>query len=164
MPRKPTRYANHPITKYVRSLDGEFYLGREVAELLDCSITTLANIRRSSKSPMGPTHNAQYGSVVLHLYTRARVDKIAEYMREISGEERGLKRRGPIVLWTRSETHTRRREFGRARTYRNRAAVYREQGQTEKAEELEQRSAAVLSKLEKVRLQRRRAARRVKRK
>lgn len=153
MPAKPG-YANHPLVQFVRSLEGEFYLAREVAEQLEVSKSMLALVRQNSPHPMGATHKAQYGSIVLHLYTPQRIAEIAEYMRTSAGHDLGNRKRGPVAMWTKTEQQRRRRNFDRARQYRKRAEGYRAAGSEKQAARMERMAAAVVTQLEKARQRR----------
>jgi hypothetical protein len=148
MPGKPsTRYANHPLVKFVRDLDGDYYLTREVAEQLDCSESMLIYLRRRSEKPLGPTHQASYGGIGIHLYTPERIAEIAQYLAENSGRALGYKRRGPALLWTKAEQLERDRDKMRARNYRVRGAAYAAQGEDEKAARMEKMNTELQDRL-----------------
>lgn len=147
-------YGGHPMVQFVRSLEGEFYLAREVAEQLGCSRTMLAYLCNRSDPPLGPTHRAQYGSVVLNLYTPERVAELAEYYKQVAKVDKGNHRRGPTPMWTQTEARRRIREQNRVVNYRVRAAACREQGREKEAIRLENLTAPLLAKLEKAKIQR----------
>lgn len=146
-----TRYANHPIVKYVRSMPEELYLTREAADQLNCSKGYLKMLPKTTTVHVGPTHQAQYGAKILHLYTPTRIEAIRVYMKELSGIDKGLGRRGPTRLWTKSETISRQRAFARMRTYTLRAVEYRNAGRTDRALDMETRAAALRDSLETAR-------------
>lgn len=153
-----TKYGNHPLVKYVRSMDEELYLGREVAEQLGCSSAMLAYLRHTSPTPMGATHKAQYGATQMHLYTPARIAEIEAYLKQISRKKNGgtRRRRGPVKLWTTTEMYNRARAFDRVRNYRRRALAYREAGAVDKAVRLEKLIAELTEMLGKALAARRR--------
>src|SRR3954462_11006517 len=147
------RYANHPMVKYVRSVPDDYYLAREVCELLDCSAATLIYLPKRSGLPLGPSHQAKYGSVILHLYTQQRIDAIAEYLTTYR-QPRGGPRHGPETMWTRTEQTHRWRERNRMRNYHKRAVIHTAAGETEKAARLLTMEAALMAELEAARLER----------
>lgn len=149
MARRPTRYANHPMVRYVRSLPGEYYLAREAAQRLGCSQSTIAYL--GSQHPelqLGPTHKAQYGSVVLHLYTPERIEQIRAYLQRTRSDGNRRIRSGRPRVWTASEVNARRRAFHRVRKYRRRAALAREQGQDDRAAGLQRQAEALQAQLD----------------
>jgi hypothetical protein len=112
----------------------------------------LAYLRTRSSEPVGPTHQAQYGGIVLYLYTPERIAEIAECMKKLSGE--GNRRRGPALLWTRTELTNRRRMQNRVINCRHRAADLREQGREKDAVKQDKLVAGMVSRLEKSKIQR----------
>jgi hypothetical protein len=156
MGQKPaSRYANHPMIKYVRSLPGEFYLAREVAQMVGCSPRMLAYINKHSPTPMGATHQAQYGGTALHLYTPERVEEIREYLRaRVTKADQGYRQKGPAVMWTHTEAAQRRRERDRARHYRRKAAQYRATDREKDALRMDRTADAITARLDKEKLAR----------
>jgi hypothetical protein len=148
------RYANHPLVQFVRALDGEFYLTREVADQVDCSVAMLDYLRRRSTDPLGPTHQARYGGIELHLYTPERIAEIAKYIAENSRHARGQGRHGPTILWTRTEQLARSRNMDRARNYRVRGARYAAEGKTKEAARMAKMNTTLRAKLDKERAKR----------
>lgn len=146
-PALGSRYGDHPMVKYVRSLPGEFYLTREVADMLDVSEDQLVHLRRHAHPPLGPTHRAQYGGVTLYLYSAQRAAEIAERVKTTRGA-------GRPSLWTKTESTRRRRDRIRARNYRVRAAKYTEQGQLEQAARMQQMNDDLLAELDKAKRRR----------
>lgn len=148
------RYADHPLVKFVRSLDGEYYLIREVAQMLGVSEPMLTYLRRSSPTPLGATHKAQYGSIMIRLYTPERIAEIAEYMKTATGHDLGNAKRGPAQMWTPTEYHRRRRDQDRLRRYRQRAVSYRQRGMEKEATRMDRMATAMDTRLEKARVRR----------
>jgi hypothetical protein len=148
--RKPRAvYAMHPMVQYVRSLPEDLYLAREVAEMIGCSKAMLLYISRHSDTPMGPTHQARYGATVLHLYTPQRIEQISEYLkREVTKADKGYRQKGPLQMWTHTERVQRRRDQDRVRSYRKRAARYREEGDEKRAARMDRMDAALTARLE----------------
>lgn len=156
--RKPgARYANHPLVKFVRGLEGEYYLASEVADILGCAPSMLDFLRRRAKTPLGATHKAQYGAIVVHLYTPERVAEISDYLRSMRAQEAALGNkggRGPVRLWNATEYQHRIRESTRARNYRVRAAGYRARGLEADAARMDDMAAALAAELAKDRAER----------
>lgn len=154
MGRKPgATYGSHPLVRYVRSLEGEYYLIREVAEMLGCSMRRLEWLRGHTDPPLGATHRAQYGGTVVHLYTPERIEAISEYLKQAAAKAT-QKHHGSLSLWTTTERHQRERDLGRAYRYRARAAAYTAKGKTEEAAQQTEKSVTMLANLEKARLKR----------
>lgn len=74
----------NPTTRLVRSLDGDYFMVREVAETLGVSQTTLRKFL-SSEDPehanLRPSHMVAFGKVNVYLYTRDDVDRIRAYLK-----------------------------------------------------------------------------------
>lgn len=155
MLKRPTRYANHPIIKYVRSMPEPLYLPREVAQQLNVAARSLRYAQQHSEAALGPTHKAQYGATVLHLYTPQRIEQLRAYFDRNDTPGQKAVRRGPPKLWTQTETASRRRRFDQARKYSFRAVDYDSAGNTAMAEKMRGKAAATLAQLEKQRLERR---------
>jgi hypothetical protein len=147
------RYADHALVRYVRSLNGQFYLAREVCELLDCAGSTLINLPRRSGLPLGPTHQVRYGGITLHLYTPQRIEAIAEYLKEFRKPRNG-RRSGPDTMWTRAEQTQRWRARNRLYNYRHRAEQYTAAGDDANATRMLQQADTVNAELQRSRLNR----------
>jgi hypothetical protein len=144
------------MVKYVRSLPDTYYLIREVADMVGCTVAMVVWVQRHTDPPLGPTHKAQYGSVTLRLYTQERADAINEWLRTHQGGDGMHDRRGPTRLWTKTETRKRARAFSRARELRRQAVRHRERGKEDQAKQLDEQEKRLLAQLEKARLTRRR--------
>jgi hypothetical protein len=142
------------MVRYVRSLPETYYLAREVAEMVGCTVGMLTYLRRHTDPPLGATHQASYGGLTMHLYTPERVDEIAVYLHDHRGGDGEHRRRGPVRLWTKTEARRRARNFDRARAYRRRAEEYRAAGKEWEAARMSQFQQDMLDRLEKSRLQR----------
>jgi predicted transcriptional regulator len=75
-----------PTTKFVRSLDGEFIMLREAAEMLDLSHSTLRKYISEKTEGLQPSKAVMFGKVLVYLYTKEDVDRmrgLIEKRREI---------------------------------------------------------------------------------
>lgn len=141
------RYGNHPLVKYVRSLDGEFYLVREVIGMLGCARTTLNYLQHRDGPAMGPSHRISYGGTRVSLYTPERVAEIAQRLKETSDRSKGVHKRGRKTLWNSTELVARTRARNRIYDYGVRAARYTELGREADAARMLKQQAALKAKL-----------------
>jgi len=147
--RKKARYADHAIVRFVRSLPDEYYLPREVADLLDVSPTMLSWLpAKYPEDELGPTHQAAYGKIKLRLYTPERVRNIRRHLDE-HGTGCGRPR-----LFSQAEELTRRRQIYAERSYRKTVAKAEAAGETEKAAVALAKADAIREKLESSRVKR----------
>jgi hypothetical protein len=152
-------YADHPIVRYVRSLRGDYFLAREVADQLGCSVSTISYLAKThADQGLGPSHQVRYGSTLLRLYTPERVERIREYIVGMRARQEGNRRRRPgrTRLWNAREAHQRARAFDRARYYRNEARRAGIRGEAERAAELERKGRELHDRLVRAGVARRR--------
>lgn len=144
-----SKYANHPLVRFVRSLPGEYYLTKEAAELLGVDGSQLTYIAKHSPTPLGPTHQFSYGAIPVRLYTRERIDEIEAYLAKRTGAQSGTP-----AIWSRTESRDRKHKLVQVRDNHDRAAAATAAGDLEKAAEFERRAAATHTALKKQRAKR----------
>src|SRR5664279_4004969 len=111
-----------PLVRHVRSLDGDLYLCREVADALDLSPSTVRRFGARDPDRLGPSHETYFGRVLVYLYDAATVERLHAHLaehRSASGQPR---------LWSDAERRTRRAAHNRAAYRRRRAVVLEERG------------------------------------
>lgn len=69
-----------PATRLVRSLDGEYYMLREAAEMVGVSRHTLRRWLADGREDMRPSKAVHMGRTEVYLYTRADVERIKKLL------------------------------------------------------------------------------------
>src|SRR6266571_4438645 len=77
--RGPTVPRLDPSTKFVRSLDGEYYLLREVAQMLGVNHRVLRKLNDETDD-LGPSFFTMFGRVKIYLYTKDDINALGEYL------------------------------------------------------------------------------------
>jgi hypothetical protein len=111
----------HPLTAFVRRLDGEFYTGNELAETLSVAPEYLLQIRRTHPE-LAPSVIVNYHGRPLRLYDREDANRLARYF--AGHEQVGQERRHSMAA-----VAARAKLWGRIRSYRRRAENARDEGQ-----------------------------------
>ena len=106
-----------PATAFVRSLPGEFFMLREVAEMVGVSQYTLRNLIAKNAEGLTPSNYAMFGSVKIYLYTRADIDRLQKHferrleVRKYDGQSPKV---GRPALYTKEERLERNRLHSQA--------------------------------------------------
>lgn len=113
-------YGMPPLIRFVRELKGEWYLIREVAEML--GLTRGAVYAAGRRHPrLGPGAKVDYGKTVLMLYGPADVEELRKYFETREAVRQGDPPGRPR-LWTHEEWMDRRRRMDSARYWAIRAS------------------------------------------
>ena len=112
-----------PATAFVRSLPGEFFMLREVAEMVGVSQYVLRNLIAKDAEGLLPSNYAMFGNVKIYLYTRADIERLQKHferrmvVREYDGQS---PKAGRPALYTREERLARNRLYSQAYYWRKR--------------------------------------------
>lgn len=68
-----------PSTRFVRSLDGNYFMVREAAEILKVKHTLLRTLLKDDPD-LGPSFCAYFGKVKIYLYTQEDIERIGKYL------------------------------------------------------------------------------------
>lgn len=129
-----SRVVISPITRYVRSLPGEYYTVTEAAKLLHLSPHTLRSYAGSGDSKLAPTKCAYFGKVRLYLYTAEDVSRIKNELdarrevKEFNGERFG-RPSGRPAIYTKEQVAQRKRLYARRHYYKKKAQEARLHGE-----------------------------------
>ena len=126
-----------PATRYVRSLDGDYFLLREVAEYVGVSQFTLRKFISDNVESCVPSKYAMFGKTRIYLYTRQDIESIREYVkkRNIVYDHDGQARKiGRPAKYTKEERVNRSRLYSKAWYWRNRSRMLAERGDITGAE------------------------------
>ena len=69
----------HEIKRYVRNLNGEYFLQAEVAAALQCSIGLLIKVREEDPQELGPSFGAPWHAEIISLYTLEDVARLRKH-------------------------------------------------------------------------------------
>lgn len=68
-----------PAVAFVRSLPGDYFMLREVAEIVGVSQYTLRNLIANDADGLTPSNFAMFGNVKIYLYTRADIERLQKH-------------------------------------------------------------------------------------
>lgn len=106
-----------PATRFVRSLDGEYFMLREAASALELSPSTLRKYIQDQIEGLQPSKSVMFGRVRIYLYTKDDIER----MRDVVAERRQVKTydsAGRPVKYTREEKARRTKLFSRRNYWR----------------------------------------------
>lgn len=112
-----------PAVAFVRSLPGEFFMLREVAEMVGVSQYTLRNLIANDAEGLTPSNFAMFGNVKIYLYTRddiARLQKHFERRLEVLKYNGQSAKVGRPALYTKEERRERNRLHSQSYYYKKR--------------------------------------------
>ena len=123
-----------PTTKFVRSLEGEYYKLTEAAEYLKVSPASLRKFIKDDSANLGPSKVAYFGRTTIYLYTKDDLSKISEYLetrRRVFDSEGQIKKSGRPKKWTEEEKKERQQLFSSLYYYKKQSQRTLESGTTE---------------------------------
>jgi hypothetical protein len=97
-----------PVVGFVRGLDGDFFLCREVAEALAVSTATLRRLSLVNPDAFAPSGSTGFGKMLVRLYTMGEVDRLHQHLEaeSIAAASGSGRRPGRRRLWTEAERGT----------------------------------------------------------
>jgi hypothetical protein len=112
-----------PVVLFVRSLDGDNYLCREVADALGVSTAMLRRLSAMNPDAFAPSDNTRFGRMLVRLYSMGEVDRLHKHLeaKSLAAETGSARRPGRPRLWTEAERQDRRARYCAA-AYRSRRA------------------------------------------
>lgn len=150
--KKPAPKENlDPTTRFVRSLDGDYFMLREAAEMLGVHHRTLRTlIKDLSDQELGPSFVAYMGKVKIYLYTREDIEAIRQHMenrRTVYPAFGEPKASGRPRIYSVEERRERQRKYSQAHYYRRRAQALVEEGRTKEAKEAQRKADEITEEL-----------------
>ena len=112
-----------PAVAFVRSLPGEFFMLREVAEIVGVSQYTLRSLIANDAEGLTPSNFAMFGNVKIYLYTRddiKRLEKNFERRLEVLKYNGQSAKVGRPALYTKEERRERNRLHSQSYYYKTR--------------------------------------------
>jgi DNA-binding transcriptional MerR regulator len=112
-----------PAVAFVRSLPGEFFMLREVAEIVGVSQYTLRSLIANDTEGLTPSNFAMFGNVKIYLYTRddiKRLEKHFERRLEVLKYNGQSAKVGRPALYTKDERRERNRLHSASYYYKTR--------------------------------------------
>lgn len=144
-----------PSTRFVRSLDGEYFMVREAAEMLGVSHTTLRALLKEDSS-LGPSFCAFFGKVKIYLYTREDIGRVRAHLAKVKQVVRttpstAASNIGRPPKWqTDEQRHRRQLLFSNRHYWSRKAKRLSEQGEEEAAQAAQARVEEINTKLEQM--------------
>lgn len=146
--------AMDPTTRFVRSLDGNFFMVREAALMLGVSHRTLRRLIKDDDTPgksLGPSYLVNFGKVPVYLYTVEDVERIRKHLnnaKQVLPREGVARLAGRPPKWTKDERTKRQRLYVRANYYRARIQTLSTNGRDDEAAQAADRLAGIEKELE----------------
>lgn len=147
-----------PATRFVRSLDGEYFMVSEAAKMLEVSERTLRRLINETRDvpeaeKLGPSFYVNFGKIPIYLYTRADIEKIRVHLSTkppvlplpVGGVPSGVI--GRPRRWTSAQRKERNRLYSRINYYRARAQDHRLAGDVGAARDAEAQVAQAQAEL-----------------
>lgn len=127
-----------PSVRFVRSLEGKYYLLREAADLIGISHRTLRKMNNSDDPETSPSFYTYLGKIKIYLYTDDDVERIRKildtqktvYPSSVPGP---TLHKGRPAKWTAEQRKVRQRKFSQVHYYKNMAERYAQEGKQDKA-------------------------------
>lgn len=141
-----------PVTRYVRELEGDYYLPREAAVLLGISVDRLKLLGRRYPDTLGPGYVTWMGDVKIFLYDQDDIAAVRAYFAELDAKrppELSAYRngRGRPPVWSHAEHAARHRRRALARYHAGMARRYASEGRAEQAHSSRERAEAISAEL-----------------
>lgn len=140
-----------PATRFVRSLDGDFYMISEVAALTHVSTQYLRKLMASSGLE-APSYWVWFGKIKIYLYTAADVKEVQRYLKEQKTvrpkSEMPTKRLGRPPKYTDAQRKQRKKDYMRVHYATKMAQKYQAEGDLEKSVEYSERARTLREKLD----------------
>lgn len=131
-----------PMTRYVRSLPGDWLMQREAADLLGISRDALKQLGYKHPDTLGPGFVTWLGDIKIYLYTDEDVEQVRAYLIE----HPSTRRRNPPT-WSTEEHASRHRRRALARYHRMAGDTFAAAGRDERAALSRQRAADITAGL-----------------
>jgi hypothetical protein len=124
-----------PVVRHVRTLDGEYYMLREVAEQLGIPINALRGLIHKHPDALGPSSMTYLGRIKIYLFTAADVEALHRHLEWRRGFHPDLDdlHGGRPSLWSHAEQEDRHVRHASAYYWRKRAERLEAAGRGEEA-------------------------------
>jgi hypothetical protein len=126
-----------PSTRFVRSLDGDYYMLREAAEVLGVKHTLLRSLMRDpDHKDLGPTFCTFFGKIKLYLYTKEDIARIREYLtkrKQVFRNSDLVAFKGRPRIWSPEQRKERNKLYSKAYYYRKKVEQHTASGDTAEA-------------------------------
>lgn len=133
-----------PSVKFVRSLEGKYYLMREAAQILDINVRYLRNWNKNRV--FEPSFFTHLGKVRIYLYTDGDIARIRKYLDDQKlahpiSQIADIKpsSTGRPSKWTPAQRKARQRKFSQVHYYKSQAQRHLDLGEPQRAEECMQK-------------------------
>lgn len=141
-----------PSVRFVRSLEGHYYLLREAAQMLGVSHRTLRNFNAADPEKLGPGFYAYLGKIKIYLYTDDDIARLRKHLDEqkivySAGEPGPAQAKGRPAKWSKEQRQARQRKFSQIHYYKNMAAKYNNTGESDKANRATEKMLAIKQEL-----------------
>jgi len=137
-------------TKFVRSLDGTYYMVSELSEMLGIAQSTLRKRMHDPDTPeWQPSFTAALGKMTIYLYTPDDVKRIRGLMKAVRQPQPFTNAVGRPALYTPVERKERQRLFSQRHYWSHRLAEALEDNKQEAAKHAKKKLDVIERKLDK---------------
>jgi hypothetical protein len=141
-----------PVTRFVRSLPGDYFMLREAAHACDVSQFTLRKFIAENVTECLPSKVTQFGKIRVYLYTREDIARIQDYLSKqnvVLDFTGPAKKMGRPALYTKEQMDTRKKLYTKRWYWRNRAKLLAQRGDKVGSEDAARKADEVTKELEK---------------
>lgn len=141
-----------PVTRFVRSLPGDYFMLREAAHACDVSQFTLRKFIAEDVKECLPSKTTQFGKIRVYLYTREDIERIQKHLEQQSRvyDYNGpAKKMGRPSIYTKEQMDERKKLYTKRWYWRNRAKLLADRGDTAAANEALSKADEVTRELSK---------------
>lgn len=127
-----------PVTRFVRSLPGEYFMLREAAHACDVSQFTLRKFIAEDVKECLPSKTTKFGKIRVYLYTREDIARIQEHLAKqvhVFDYAGPAKKMGRPSIYSKEEMEERKKLYTKRWYWRNRYKILAQRGDSAGAQE-----------------------------
>jgi hypothetical protein len=140
-----------PVTRFVRSLPGSYYMLREAAFACDVSQFTLRRFIQDDVKECLPSKTTMFGKIRVYLYTKEDVERIQNYLANqvrVYDYTGPAKKMGRPATYSKDEMTVRKKLYTKRWYWTNRAKLLRDRGDVAGAQKAMDKADTIARELE----------------
>jgi hypothetical protein len=140
-----------PVTRFVRSLPGDYFMLREAAHACEVSQFTLRKFIAEDVKECLPSKTTMFGKIRVYLYTGADVERIQAYLAQqvkVYDYAGPAKKMGRPSIYSKEQMDERKKLYTKRWYWRNRSKILAERGDASGAQEATSRADEITRELE----------------